>query len=84
MGMTDTPDPGQLTSQEQAIVAAVVAPIAYRMAMGTARRAQDAVCDEILRRLEDEIGETFGMSKLTGVANMVRAVKANPPQVGGT
>lgn len=78
-----TPDPTQLTGQEQAVLAAVIAPIARRMALVAARKAQEAVCDEILRRLEAEIGETFGMSKITGVANMVRAVRANPPQIVG-
>lgn len=76
------PDPLQLSGQEQQVLAAVIAPIARRMALVAARKAQEAVCDEILRRLETEIGETFGMSKITGVANMVRAVRANPPTIG--
>ena len=80
---TVLPQNGDLTLAEQAVVGAVIAPIARRMALVMAQRAHLAACDEILRRIEAENTTTvLGNTRLDAIFTIVKAVRSSQPQVG--
>ena len=83
LGPPSAPQNGDLTLAEQAVVGAVIAPIARRMALVMAQRAHLAACDEILRRIEAENTTTvLGNTRLDAIFTIVKAVRSSQPQVG--